>query len=80
MEWEERDSCADICSAECEKREERICDNLTGEDHLIKLMVDWGYESVLPHNRPPAFTMSHVVHFAYGIIVCIAGKGIHGKC
>ena len=75
MEWEEegKNSCLDVCSSECESREERICDKMTGQDHLMKLMIDWGYEAILPQNRPPVFTISHLAHFLIGIIICAAG-------
>ena len=75
MDWleEGQGSCQDVCSPDCEEREERICDSLTGQDHLRKLMVDWGYESTLPHNRPPPFSMSYVVHVVVGVIILGAG-------
>ena len=75
MDWEEEgiNSCVDVCSAECETREEGICDKITGQDHLMKLMIDWGYEAILPQNRPPVFTLSHVIHFAIGIVIVAAG-------
>ena len=74
--WNEakENMCQDLCAPDCHDREERICDKLTGEDHLKKLMIDWGYEGVLPENKPPEFETSHTAHFITGIIILGLGK------
>ena len=50
-----------------------MCDKLTGEDHLKTLMIDWGYEAILPENKAPEFALHHVIHFSLGIIILAAG-------
>ena len=75
MDWEDTGpgSCQDVCSTECDTREEQMCDKLTGEDHLKTLMIDWGYEPILPENQTPEFYLPHVIHFIDGIIILAAG-------
>merc|ERR1711915_872888 len=75
MDWleDEPDSCKDICSETCESREERVCDKLTGEDHLLKLLHDWGYEDILPPNQYHPVPLSTVAHIITGVIILVAG-------
>ena len=31
--------------------EENVCDDMNGDMHLLRLIKDWGYDSMLPQNR-----------------------------
>ena len=78
MDWleDEPESCKDICSETCESREERVCDKLTGEDHLLKLLHDWGYEDILPPHQYHPVPLSTVAHIITGVIILVAGNDV----
>ena len=31
--------------------EANVCDDINGDMHLLRLIKDWGYDSMLPQNR-----------------------------